>query len=236
MNPDRETVQAPSLALLLRELRAPLELVHFVLTGAFVSSLPRGDGHPVMLIPGFGAGDLAMRPLAMALERLGYAASTWGQGRNMGMNRKLHLALSQRLGQLQEHHGAKVSLIGWSLGGVFARELARAQPARVRQVITLGSPFNANPEANNMMPLFRLAQRGKPVKDDREGFERRRVAPPVPCTAIHSKTDGIVAWQCSLEEHGANTENLEVRSSHFGLVANREVLESIAKVLARSSG
>lgn len=234
MSTRNDSVHAPSLGLLVRELRAPLEMLHFAVTAAFASSLPPGDGHPVMLLPGFGVGDFAMRPLAMALSRIGYAATTWGQGRNLGMNRKLHVALTRRLRELQERHDAKVSLIGWSLGGVFARELARAESGLVRQVITLGSPFNGNPEANNMMPLFRLAQRGKPVKDDREGFERRRVAPPVPCTAIHSKTDGIVAWQCSLEESAPNTENLEVRGSHFGLPMNRSVFESIANVLARS--
>lgn len=232
---NKASVCAPSLSLLVRELRAPLGMLHFVLTAPFTKSLPRGDGHPVILIPGFGTGDLAMRPLAATLSRIGYAADTWGQGRNLGMNRALHVALSRRLSELHDRHQSKVSLIGWSLGGVFARELARAEPQRVRHVITLGSPFNANPEANNMMPLFRLAQCGKPVKDDRDAFERRRIPPPVPCTAIHSKTDGIVAWPCSIEECAPNTENLEVRGSHFGLAMNREVLKAISDVLARSS-
>lgn len=228
----KDSVRAPSLGLLVREVRAPLEFLRFVLSAPFTKSLPRGDGHPVMLIPGFGAGDLTMRPLAIALSRIGYAATTWGQGRNLGMNRKLHVALSRELRALRDRHQSPVSLIGWSLGGVFARELARAEPTLVRNVITLGSPFNANPEANNMMPLFRLAQRGKPVKDDREGFERRRIAPPVPCTAIHSKTDGVVAWQCSLEEPAPNTKNIEVRGSHFGMPLNRQVFEVLAKLLA----
>ena len=229
-----EDIRAPSLGLLLREVRAPLEILRFTLTLPFLGDLPRGDGHAVMLLPGFGAGDLAMRPLAMALDRLGYRALTWGQGRNMGMNKRLHVALSSRLRALHEEHAHGVSLIGWSLGGVFARELARAMPEQVRNVITLGSPFTGNPEANNTLPLFRLAQREKPVKTDPEGFARRRLPPPVPCTAIHSKSDGIVAWRCSLEDAAPNTSNIEVRGSHFGLAMNREVLGVIARTLART--
>lgn len=231
--PGSEDIRAPSLALLVREARAPLEMLCFALGLPFTGSLPRGDGHAVMLLPGFGAGDLAMRPLALALDRLGYRGFAWGQGRNLGMNKRLHVALASRLRSLNEEFPQGVSLIGWSLGGVFARELARTTPQQVRRVITLGSPFSGNPEANNMLPLVRLVQRGKPVKADPEGFARRRVPPPVPCTAIHSKSDGIVAWRCSVEDPAPNTENVEVRGSHFGLAMNRAVLAEIAHILAR---
>lgn len=230
--PSTPALPAPSLALLLREARVPLEAARFLLLAKRLRDLPRGDGHPVLLIPGFGADELFMRPLRRAIADLGYAAEDWGQGRNLGMRPNVRQGLAQKLESLRKRHDAKVTLIGWSLGGVFARELARAKPDFVRRVISMGSPINGDPEANNMMPLFRLANRGKPVNPDREGFERRKMAPPVPCTAIYSRSDGIVAWQASLEESAANTENVEVRASHFGLVVNLDVLRVIARRLA----
>lgn len=225
-------VAAPSLSLLLRELRAPVEIAKFLVLAGRQNGLPRGDGHPVILLPGFGADDFAMRPLATALQRLGYAASTWEQGRNLGMRADLRKRVAELLERVQTKHGKAVSLIGWSLGGVFAREMARAQPQRVRCVITLGSPFNRNPAANNMMPLFQLANRGRPVKLDREGFAKRITPPPVRCIAIYTRSDGIVAWQCCCEDPAPNTENVEVRGSHFALAMNTEVLRVIADRLA----
>ena len=226
-------IPPPPLKHLVSEARAPLEAFRFFTGARALTRLPRGDGHPVLLVPGFGASDLEMTPLARALTRQGYAASTWKLGRNLGMRPAIKAGLAKLLEELHAHHGARVSLIGWSLGGVFVREMARAAPDLVRCVITLGSPFNGDPAANNMMPLFRLANRGRPVKMDREGFERRRVAPPVPCIAIHSKTDGIVAWRCSVEDDAPHCENVEVKGTHFALATNLEVLKVIAERLAR---
>lgn len=101
----------------------------------------------------------------------------------------------------------------------------------MRRVITLGSPINRPSDANNMMPLVRLANGGGAPRIDREGFERRRIAPPVSCTAIYSRRDGIVAWEACMEEPGPNTRNVEVRGSHLGLVLNLEVLGVVARVL-----
>ena len=148
------------------------------------------------------------------------------------MNTAVRKALMQRIEQLHSEHGQKVCLIGWSLGGVFVRELARDLPEQVEQVFTLGSPFNITPAANNMLPLFKLMNRGKPVKLDMEGFLRRAEPPPVRCTAIYSKTDGVVAWQTACEQEAANTENVEVQGSHFGMVCNPEVVRLIAERLA----
>ena len=135
--------------------------------------------------------------------------------------------------ELHDANGA-VTLVGWSLGGVFAREMARHQPQLVRRVITLGSPINGHPDANNMVALFRLANRGKPVKTDLDGFARRIQPPPVPCTAIYTRSDGIVAWRASVEDAALNTENVEVRGSHMGLPFNSAVIRVIVERLARA--
>jgi len=229
---DRPEIQAPPLHLLALEARVFAEIPWFLLRSLSIRGLPHGDGHPVMVVPGFGAGDLATLPLRRALQRLGYAVHGWDLGTNLGMRPALKNALTQRLQKLSSEHQSPVSLIGWSLGGVFVREMARYQPQLVRRVFTLGSPINGRPDANNMLVLFRLANRGKPVNLDWEGFRKRRTPPPVPCTAIYSKSDGIVAWQCSLEDAASNTECAEVRGSHFGLVVNGQVLRVIAERLA----
>jgi len=217
---------------LVLEGRAVAEYAQFLLSRRTLDRLPRGDGHPVMVVPGFGANDVATRTLRQVLERLGYSAYGWDQGRNWGMTRPIRDALGVRLETLHREYAAKVSLIGWSLGGVFVREMARHAPQHVRRVITLASPINGHPDANNFMPLFRWANRGRPVKLDWEGFQKRRVPPPVPCTAIYSRSDGVVAWRCSREEDAPNTENVEVSGSHFGLVHNPQVIRAIAERLA----
>lgn len=225
-------IAPPSPLLLMLEGRAFGEYVSLLLSRPFMRSLPRGDGHPVVVIPGFGGSDFGTRPMRQVLKRLGYDVHGWGQGRNLGMRSHIRERLRMRLHELNESSGRKVSLIGWSLGGVFVRELARHQPERVRRVITLGSPINGHPHSNNVDALYRWVNRGA-YKVDWEAFQRRRIPPAVPCTAIYSKTDGIVAWQCCLEEPAPNTENVEVRASHFGLGVNPQVLRVIAERLAR---
>ncbi len=221
----------PSKWLLLLEGRALAEYASLLLSWPLIRTLPRGDGHPVLVIPGFGATDSSTRPLRRVLRRLGYAAYGWELGRNLGMKAGTREALRAALLRLHEKNGAKVSLIGWSLGGVFVREMARHQPEHVRRVITLGSPINIRPDATNVDAMFRHFNPG--YTPDLEGFKRRCQAPPVPCTAVYSKTDGVVAWQTSMENPAPNTENVEVSGSHFGLGCNLRVIRVIAERLAQ---
>ena len=142
--------------------------------------------------------------------------------------------MDERLAELAERYQRKVSLVGWSLGGIFARELARRSPALVRQVITLGSPFANEPKASNAWRLYE-ALSGRRV-DDWPDREAMKLPPPVPSTAIYSRTDGIVAWQGCREQQGAMTQNIEVESSHCGLGHNPVVLYAIADRLALPEG
>lgn len=231
---DAAASRPPSKLLLMLEGRAFLEYAALHLGAVWQKQPPRGDGHPVLVIPGFGASDASTLPLRRILQRLGYAAEGWGQGRNVGMNSKLKQALASRLEQLHAEHAAKVSLIGWSLGGVYVREMARSAPQYVRRVITLGSPINVHPDANNLMGLFKLINRGKPMKTDLEGFQRRITPPPVPCTAIYSRSDGIVAWRSCMEDAAPGIENVEVAGSHLGLAYNRQAIRAVAEALARA--
>lgn len=233
---DEVQVNAPSRWLLLRETLAWAEFAAFLLTSPLLRRLPRGDGHAVMVIPGFGASDLSTLPLRRLLRRLGYDAHGWELGRNLGMRPAIKQALARSMAALHARHGQKISLIGWSLGGVYVREMARHAPEHVRQVITLGSPINGHPNANNVHRLWQLFNRNKAVNLDWENFQRRRIPPPVPCTAIYSKSDGIVAWECSREEPGPQTETIGLWASHFGLAVNPLVLCVIADRLAQAEG
>lgn len=215
------------------ELRVLAELPRFLAaTRSLPHDWPRGDGHAVVVIPGYGMTDPTTWALRRALTQLGYVAHGWGLGRNVGVRRGLVDALHARIDTLATGTGGPVSLVGWSLGGVYARELARARPERVRRVFTLGSPFSGEPQANTIDHLRALFTR-RPVTLDRPAFDRRRPAPPVPCIAMHTKTDGVVDWRCSLEDPGPHTENVEVRGSHAGLVCNLEVLRVLAYRLPR---
>ena len=223
----------PSKLLLMLEGRTFAEYFALWARMATMKDLPRGDGHAVLVIPGFGTTDSTTRLLRRALERLGYSPYGWGQGRNLGMRPAIKQGLSALLERLHAKHGGKVTLIGHSLGGVYAREMARANPQLVRRVITLGSPINVHPDANNLMGIFRIINRGKAVKTDLEGFSRRIKPPPVPCTAIYTRSDGIVAWKCCMEDDAPNVENVEVRGSHLGLAHNAKVVRLIAERLAQ---
>lgn len=230
MNEPLPQIPPPSLPLLLGELRLLTTASWFAMRTVSLAGLPRGDGHPVLVIPGFLAGDAETWPLRQALRRLGYSVYGWNCGRNLGMRPEIKQKLTNQLTRLSGRAGP-VSLIGWSLGGVFVRELARKAPDQVRRVFTLGSPINGNPTANNLHALFTVINRRRPPREDPEAFRRRAAPPPVPCTAIYSRTDGIVNWQCCREDETPHTENVEVGGSHFGLIVNAQALRVLAERL-----
>ena len=234
MHPMTDPSAPPSRALLLLEARALWELGAFFTMAPWLRLAPRGDGHPVLVLPGLAASDASTRPLRAFLRDRSYHAHGWKLGTNKGPRPGVEDKLQARLADLTERHQRKVSLIGWSLGGVFARELARRAPDLVRSVITLGSPFAGEPRANNAWRLYeRVSERRA---DDWPERERMRTAPPVPSTAIFSRSDGIVAWQGCMEREGPMAENIEVQGSHCGLAHNPTVLHAVADRLAQPEG
>jgi pimeloyl-ACP methyl ester carboxylesterase len=234
MGSTAEAMKPPSLLLLALEARGFLELGAFFAAYPLLLRAPPGDGHPVLVIPGLAASDLSTRPLRGLLRDLGYAAHGWKLGPNRGPRSGVEARVEQRLDELFHRHGRKVSLIGWSLGGVYARELARRRPEHVRQVITLGSPFASEPRASNAWRLYEGLS-GQ-TADDWPERVRMKTPPPVPSTAIYSRTDGVVAWQGCREQAGAASENIEVEGSHCGLGHNPAVLHAIADRLALPEG
>ena len=213
------------------EARAPVEFWASVLSLAFLSKMPKGDGQPVLVFPGLLAGDTTTLLLRSFLKRLGYAPYGWKQGINAGPRHGVLAGCRERIEEIYTEHGRKVSLIGWSLGGLYAREMAKLMPAMVRQVVTLGSPFAGNPQATHAWRIFEYFS-GHSASDPNL-MERLRGAPPVPTTSIYSKTDGVVAWQCSVQAPAKQSENIEVNASHFGLGMNPLALFALADRLAQ---
>src|SRR5262245_43237688 len=214
MASDDRPIRRPPLGLLLLEGRALFELEASLAACPFLKRAPRGDSHPVLVIPGFMASDLSTRTLRGFLRDRGYGVHGWRLGRNEGPGPETVAAMVERLHGLYRRYGRRVSLIGWSLGGVYARELARRFPSEVRQVITLASPFR-DLEATNV-PRFLRSRRGSHRREP--DFRARLRQPlPVPMTAIYSRSDGIAAWQSCVAERGPLSESLEVASSHLGI-------------------
>ena len=202
-----------------------------VATLPWLRRLPRGDGHPVLVFPGMGTNDITTAPLRHFLDGLGYVTQSWGQGFNVGPRKGVLKQCAADVGQLARKHGRSVSLIGWSLGGLYARETAKALPADTRCVVTLGTPFTGHPRATNAWRVFELLS-GQSAHD--AAMTRQlRTTPPVPTTSIYSKTDGIVAWQCSINPPGPRAESIEVQSSHCGMGMNPLALYAIADRLAQ---
>jgi pimeloyl-ACP methyl ester carboxylesterase len=231
--PTEPPARAPAFWLLLLEGRLPLELAGLVVAYPLLRQAPRGDGHPVLVLPAFMASDLSTRALRRFLRERGYAVHGWKLGRNTGPSPETVVGLGRRLDELRQRYDRRVSLIGWSLGGVYARELARRFPSDVRQVITLASPFR-DLDAHNV-PAFLLARR-RPHPGEAAFREQLRAPLPVPTTAIVSRTDGITPWQSCIADPGPCSESLEVESSHVGMTHHPVVLLTIADRLAQPEG
>lgn len=213
------------------ESRAPWELGASLLATPILRNLPQGDGHPVLIFPGFAAGDITTAVMRAFLKQRGYTAYAWDQGLNLGPRPGVIEGCVDRVKQLRADHGCKVSLIGWSLGGIYAREIAKMIPDDVRQVITLGTPFAGHPKATNAWRAYEFVSGQKPIDDVQ--IAALKVTPPVPTTSIFSRSDGVVAWQCSIVDETDQAENIEVHASHVGMGLNPTALYAIADRLAQ---
>jgi len=230
-----KTLPPPSLALLALEFRAPWELGSLLPAWPALRRAAPGDGHGVLVFPGLSAHDLTTVPLRRYLGSLGYNASGWNQGFNFGPRAGVLERAKEGLAQACATSGQKVSLVGWSLGGVYARELAKEMPGHVRCVITLGSPFAGHPKSTNAWRIYEFAS-GRDIEREHESYQLA-AAPPVPTTSIFSRSDGIVAWRGSIQqpEH-AQTENIEVIASHIGIGMHPAAWWAVADRLSQAEG
>lgn len=235
-DPHWETLGPPPLGLFaLEQARAAVDLVALRARRRLLETAPRGDGHPVLVLPGLLAGDFSTAPLRRFLRALCYDAHGWERGLNLGPSAAVRRLLEQRLQGLRRRHGRRVSLVGWSLGGIYARELARTHADDVRVVVTLASPFR-DISASHAARLVPIRPNGRPLREARELRALLGAPLPVPSTSIYSRSDGIVAWRSCLETEGPGRESIEVRCSHTGMGFHPPALAVIADRLAQPEG
>jgi pimeloyl-ACP methyl ester carboxylesterase len=200
---------------------------------------PAGDGHRVIVFPGLGSSTWAIAPMLRHCRRLGYAAEDWGRGINTGpagdIDEWLHeLAVELKIDA--QPPGETVTLVGWSLGGLYARELAKLMPGKVRQVVTIGTPFSADADYTRVGWLFSLLS-GRPIHFDQALVQRLRTPPAMPTTSIYTRQDGVVAWQtCIHHDAHPQVQDIEVVSSHLGMGWNPAVMAIVADRLAQPAG
>ncbi len=224
--------QRPRRLAALLELRAPFDWATVLLRAPQLLRAPRGDGRPVMLLPGYGTDESVMRPLGRYLEYLGYDVYDWGQGRNGGNVERYIRDVGDRVGKIyDELGGAPLTLIGWSLGGVVARETARLYEDVVREVITLGTPIIGGPKYTAVADRFAESREIDLDEFEKEVHVRNSIGIQQPVTSIYSKLDGIVSWRASIDIYNKQARNIEVYSSHFGIGANGRVWRLIADIL-----
>ena len=222
----------PSRLATLLELRAPLDWATILLHAPRLRTAPRGDGRPVMLLPGYRTDESAMRPLGRYLDYLGYDVYDWGLGRNRGDVEHYVEQVGRKVAVISEElDGAPVTLIGWSLGGVIARETARLHEPYVREVITLGTPIIGGPKYTAVGRRFAESASIDLDEFEKEVHSLNSIGIRQPVTSIYSKLDGVVGWRASIDVYNEQARNIEVYSSHFGIGANGRVWRLIADIL-----
>jgi pimeloyl-ACP methyl ester carboxylesterase len=235
---DDAVIQAPNCWLKLLESRAMFEWGAFLAAAPWLRLMGRGDRHPVLVLPGFTAGDRSTQPLRTAIASNGYWVHGWRLGANIGPTDRIIEGMHERLHELHERHGRKVSLVGWSLGGIYARELARQHEDKVRQVITLGSPFRMT-RSDRSTASWLFDRMSIEFREDVMNWtvhEDQKPLLPVPSTAIYSRTDGIVRWHTCIDAESERHENIEVHGSHNGLGWNPAAITAVLDRLAQPEG
>jgi pimeloyl-ACP methyl ester carboxylesterase len=215
----------------LRELQGLFAIAGLPFQWRSLRANTRGNGQPVIVLPGFGMDRGSTWMMRVFLGRLGYDVHDWGLGRNHGNVWTLVPQIVERVEQLVMRLGSPVVLIGWSLGGFLAREAARDLPQQVTHVITMGSPVVGGPKYTLAAESYQ--QKGYDVDAiEAEVAARSTIPLQVPVTAIYSKRDGVVAWQACIDHVHPQTHHVEVTSTHMGLGFSAEVYRHIAQRLS----
>lgn len=220
-------VRPPSLACVMLEMRWVLEASKTALLWPFLKQ-PKLSGVPVMVLPGFCAGDMSTLPLRMHLRRCGAKPFAWELGVNRGPKGDFMRRLAKRVREIVKQEGQPVTLVGWSLGGVMARLVASRLPGSVAQVITLGSPLSGDPNATRLAGLFNRVC--GPISA-RQAATMLRQSESVPVTSIYSRTDGVVAWQAAAHASGA-VKAIEVDSTHLGMAINAAAMRAVVNQMS----
>jgi len=233
----RIVANPPSRIHTLAEMRVFLEFGSFISSKYVMRCFPKGDGHPVILLPGFMASDASMTPLRGVLNQLGHDARPWKLGRHTEFSKTKASILIERIERIYTETGRKVSLVGWSMGGIVAREIAKQIPDHIRNIVTLGSPIAADLDFTIAKRFYEMMNGS--TEQEHELLNNLKFAPPVPTTSIYSRSDGIVSWGGVLQadhKETPQTENIKVNCSHLGMAVNPLAAFVITERLAQKEG
>ncbi len=231
----RKKSAKPPIGNLFLEMLSPLGVVLFGLSTPWFKTLPKGDGHPVLLLPGLLAGEGSMGLVTRFLRARGYEVLQWGEGRNRGPRPGVFDTALAILKSANRRSGRKVSLVGWSLGGTFARVLANRHPELIRSVVTLASPHTGDPKATHLNWLYKWGTGRAPGAHEAFTREYSRV-PDVPLTAVYSRLDGVLPWQATYQEPGPHTESVRVLCPHGAMGSDPVVMYVLADRLSQPEG
>lgn len=195
---------------------------------------PTANPQLVMILPGFATHPVRMRYLAKAMEAAGHRTKRWGMGFNWGPDEARFDLLEARLADLHARHGRKVVLVGWSLGGLFAREMAKRQPHAVAKVVTMGSPFSGSPRANNVWRAYQFIT-GHSV-DAPPVAANLALKPPVETVALWSANDAVIAPRCAAGRAGERDRAIAVRCTHMGFTYEPQVIQTVLAELENVRG
>lgn len=223
------THSPPPLNLLLGEVRVLADLRRGWRVGPAMPTSHDGGGRPVLVLPGFLASDGSTVMLRRTLDAANYRSHGWGLGRNLGVRADVFNCIDRRMDHIQRHRPEPVSLIGWSLGGLIAREYAKHAPDRVAKVVTLGSPFSGDLRANHAWRIYEFIAR-HPIDQPPLPVDLTE-KPPVPTYAIWSRKDGVIASQCTRGLPGESDAAIEVGCGHMGFMTSRDSIEAIFQAL-----
>ena len=234
----KKTTRTPSIFFLYTEgVRTLADYIeYFVTKKSILKNSPKGNGEPIIVIPGFMSDDGSSKYLRRWLNTMGYRSEGWGLGKNKGFDDDTCNKLISRIEKAHDDYKQPIKLIGWSLGGAYSRVIANLRPDLVSEVITVGGPVSGHIyEANNVRYLFKIAHKGKSLGErsvDKEVLSYILSTPIVKTTAIYSKFDGVIHWtHCMDLSDEPHVKNIEVFGSHSALFLNVHVFKAIAETL-----
>jgi pimeloyl-ACP methyl ester carboxylesterase len=229
----RRLIRAPDMWIQMMESTAWMEMSALMASWPVLRMLGRGDRHPVLVMPGFLGGDLSTLGLRFFIRSWGYWTHGWGGGENLGPTPEVVASIEKRLYEVFSRHERKVTLVGWSAGGMYARKLARQHPEMVRSVVTLASPLQMTFDDRSALSF--LTDQLRPGFDpDFLGRPEHELGPlPVPATSIYTRTDGVARWYACLDVVDDQHENVEILGSHVGQGFNPSSLYVLADRLAQ---
>lgn len=228
---DRKDIKVPKTYQIALEVMGVVDVAKLLFQIPSFKNHPKGNGEPIIVLPGYATNDNITYPLRTYLNFIGYQAEGWELGFNHGIVSRLLRDFQKVLNKSYETFGKKIILLGWSLGGYIAREIARDNPDKVSKVISVGSPIFGGPKYTSLGNYYAEKQNIDMDALEKEIDERYKIPITTPLLSIYSKSDNIVSWQASIDTFSPNAKNIEIEATHLGLILNPDVYFEIAKFL-----